>query len=328
MSWTAATSIATSIAACGILAGFVRKRILLKRKKDEEAEEAARKTRNLELEMSKQQAREEAREEERRQEAKQKDYERRVQLSRTPLREYVDESTPNDVNGSNSSKVLCGTFWNRMEVMHSVLFPLIRFAMREQSYGGGILKLDWQPKYETIPTKRYESDPIAGYHWMPRHIHVEGRKWNLATGCFELEYYTGHPALLFNCRIVSISATSLRIVFESDVTSTPDSPGPNKMVCWQIPITLSRPYQSVNANASGNTLDVLCAASAANAANASHVELAKLLDPTIVSDKQFDSIFGTRFVKLHNLLKYADIVHKSRTNLPTPLRQLTFEYAN
>lgn len=124
-----------------------------------------------------------------------------------------------------------------MEVMHSVLFPLIRFAMEQQDYGGGILKLDWQPKYETIPTKTYESDPITGYYWMPRHIHVEGRKWNLCTGFFELEYYTSHPALLFNCRVVSISATSLRIVFESNTISTLD-PGPNKMVCWQIPITL------------------------------------------------------------------------------------------
>lgn len=260
-------------------------------------------------------------------EEKKKEYERRVQLSRTPLTKLSD----------NSSNNLSGTFWNRKEVMHSILFPLIRFAMEDKELKSRIVKSDWIQKYETVPLKVYRTHKMFNHPIALDQLIFHN--WDLSTGIFEVEYKWHFfrsrdlvKSYKLKCYATSLRSTSLRIVFESNSKSNCHfQNGGGELTCWEIPIVLPRPLQpaqqcgnSSSSSASESTdisgINHLCAA-----VGDSHVELAKLLDPTKVSNEQFDRIFGANLV---SLLKSVDAICKYHTHLPTALRQLAFEYTN
>lgn len=337
---TAAVAVAgiISVGIAGLVGHRIRKKYLLRREKDEEA------ARNLELRTSEQRALEKRR----REEEKQKEYERRVQLSRTPLTECTEQSHLNTSSNSSNfgnSNHLRGTFWNRVEVMNSVLFPLIRFAMEDEYFKSKIRKVNWMQKDETVPLKTYDSylmfdDDRRCQNWLNFH------SCNLSASTFEVEYqwqsrrfHDFGATHNLKCRAVSLNSTSLRIVFEAEV----EFPLGAKLVCWDIPITLI----PNNSNGNDNNSNAANIDTFRAAADHSHVELAKFLDSAQVSNKQFEQIFGVHLVTPYKpeksadkvcsccsrprnfvLVTYAGVVCDYCTGLPTVLRQLTFEYAN
>lgn len=222
------------------------------------------------------------------------------------------------------------SFWNRQELMHSVLFSLIRSAM--MSAKPDIKKLRWRQEYSTVPVRNYYGDKIS--HPQIRTSFNLG-KLNFTTGTFEVEYRVKYDSfretMVYNleCSLVSLSSTSLRIVFESPDICLPDA----KFSCWQIPVVLPQLTQPSTVR---STLFADLGTSEPSEYDypnlkyfesipASHIDLKNLLDSTKTSAEEFDAIFGTNLVS--SLRQICADFH-TFTPLPTALGKLTVEYAN
>lgn len=66
---------------------------------------------------------------------------------------------PKQKDGSVQVQEVSQSFWNRTELMNSVLFSLIRSTM--MSAKPDIKKLRWKQNYSTVPVKNYYGDNIS-----------------------------------------------------------------------------------------------------------------------------------------------------------------------
>lgn len=203
--------------------------------------------------------------------------------------------------------------------MHSALFSLIRSAM--MSAKPDIKKLRWRQTYSSVPVRNYYGDNIS--HPQIRSSFNLG-KLNFTTGTFEVEYRVKYDSfretMVYNleCSLVSLSFTSLRIVFESPDICLPDA----KFSCWQIPVVLP---QFANLDTSEPNEYDYPNLKYFESIPVSHIDLKDLLDSTKTSAEEFDNIFGTNLVS--SLRQICGDFH-TFTPLPTALGKLVVEYAN
>lgn len=284
---------------------------------------------------------------------------RQMQVQRT---NKMKENMPPQLRVKMQLDPVKFSFWNREQVLHLLLFPLLKHACEEGTcepilyYLGTSTNISTSSSAdkttavpESMSTKRFNDANCTDHASLCR-ITIES--WNLDSGTFvfsdkSIKSTKSSKRLNFVGRIISLNSTSVRIMHPSLQVTTCLTTGKvshtmsdNDSTYFELKLTprwqaeaWKKMFEGLTAfeqKKARRQCEYKAAKLFPNSTKSdnhfvpSHFALSELLDPTKVGAQEFDSIFGTELVAATiQVTNNFD----SCTPLPTVLRALTFEYA-